>query len=135
MPFSKTKRRDRRNDDDVLFLVYEKMLADTVGAIRQIAEFSGIELDDELLALTLKHSSREFMLEYKDRFDDAMLRKLGEDLANMPIGSDSAKVTTGSSKTQLSEATMKAIDEAWHEEITVPLGFETYQDLADAHSP
>jgi hypothetical protein len=119
----------RRNDEDVLFLVYEKMLADVENMIRRIAAFIGIELDDELMNITLEHSSREFMLEHKDRFDDAMLRRQSEETGVLPPGSDSSKVTPGSSKTSLSEETRAAIDEAWKEEIAGPLGYETYQDL------
>lgn len=38
----------RRNDEDVLFLAYEKMLKDAECTIARIADFIGIELDDEL---------------------------------------------------------------------------------------
>lgn len=125
----------RRNDDDVLFLVYEKMLADPEAAIRQIAAFMGIELDDELLALTLTHTSRDFMLQHQDRFDDGMLRQLSEEVAGLPRGSASAKVTSGSSSDHLSADTLEAINQLWQEEITVSLGFETYEHLVAAHTP
>ena len=120
-----------RNDENVLFLAYEKMLADSEGTIRRIAEFIGIALDDELLALTLEHSSIEFMLKYKDRFDDAMLRKLSEEQLNLPEGSDSAKVRQGvkGSGAALSEATRAHLDEVWREEITASLGFASYEAL------
>ena len=122
----------RRNDDDVLFLAYEHMLEDPRGTIIRIAGFADIQLDDELLELTLEHSSREFMLEHKDRFDDAMLRKQSEELIGLPPGSDSSKVTGGSSTAVLSEETLALFAEAWEEEITETLGYATYQDLIAA---
>ena len=35
------------------------------------------------------------MLAHKDRFDDAMMRKMSEERCNLPPGSDSAKVREG----------------------------------------
>ncbi len=122
----------RRNDDDVLFLAYEHMLADPQAAIVRIAEFANIELDDELLQITLEHSSREYMLKYQDRFDDAMLRKQSEELVGLPPGSDSSKVTSGSSTHALSDETLALFERAWQEEITQPLGYATYGDLTAA---
>ena len=122
----------RRNDDDVLFLAYEHMLDDPSGTIARIADFANIELDDDLLEITLEHSSREFMLKYQDRFDDAMLRRQSEELVGLPPGSDSSKVTAGSSTHVLSEETLALFDKAWQEEITEPLGYETYGDLIAA---
>lgn len=124
----------RRNDADVLFLVYEEMLADPAAAIQQIASFMGIDLDAELLALTLRHTSREFMLQHQDKFDDSMLRQLSEDVADLPRGSASTKVTSGSSTSLLSDNTLEAIALVWQEEITTSLGFDTYQDLLAARS-
>ena len=124
----------RRNDADVLFLVYEEMLADPAAAIQQIASFMGIDLDAELLALTLRHTSREFMLQHQDKFDDSMLRQLSEDVADLPRGSASAKVTSGSSTSLLSDNTLEALALVWQEEITTSLGFDTYQDLLAARS-
>jgi aryl sulfotransferase len=124
----------RRNDADVLFLVYEEMLADPAAAIQKIASFMGIDLDAELLALTLRHTSREFMLQHQDKFDDSMLRQLSEDVADLPRGSASAKVTSGSSTSLLSDKTLEAIALVWQEEITTSLGFDTYQDLLAARS-
>lgn len=124
----------RRNDADVLFLAYELMHRDTEETIRRIAEFIGITLDDELLALTLDHSSLPFMLKHKDRFDDALMRRMSEEVSNLPPGSDSAKVRDGKvgSRTTLSEKTLARIDETWREQITPVLGFNNYDELLAA---
>ncbi|MEM7216853.1 MAG: sulfotransferase domain-containing protein [Pseudomonadota bacterium] len=122
----------RRNDADVLFLAYEHMLADPEPTIARIAAFIDVALDDELLSLTLEHSSREFMLRHRDRFDDAMLRKQSEELIGLPPGSDSAKVTGGSSKELLSAATLTMFDEVWDAEIATELGLPSYSNLLAA---
>jgi aryl sulfotransferase len=121
----------RRNDPDVLFLAYEKMLQAPSETIRRIASFIGIELDDELLAIVEEHSSLDFMLAHKDRFDDAMFRKRSEEVCGLPAGSDSAKVREGKagSKRLLSEATLNKLNTAWQEEIEAALGFKDYASL------
>ena len=121
----------RRNDEDVLFLAYELMLEDAERSIRRIAEFIGIPLDDELLAVTQQHSSIEFMLQHKDRYDDAMLRALSERDGLLPAGSDSAKVRkggAGSGKT-LPESITQSLAELWEEEILPATGAATYEQL------
>ena len=71
------------------------------------------------------------MLAHKDRFDDALMRRRSEEVSNLPIGSDSAKVREGKigSRTVLSEKTLARIDAAWKEEITPVLGFHNYDDM------
>jgi len=81
--------------------------------------------------MTQKHASFEFMLKYKDRFDDAMLRRLSEEEGGLPAGSDSSKVRAGKagSGTSLSDETLAELATAWHEDITAHLGFENYAAL------
>ncbi len=123
----------RRNDADVLFLAYEKMLKQPTHTIQRIADFIGIELDDDLLQITQDHSSLQFMLHHKDRFDDAMIRKVSEDVCHLPPGSDSAKVREGKagSKVMLSAATLSKMDRVWQEEITDHLGYKDYASLIE----
>ena len=110
------------------------MHRDSTETIKRIADFIGITLDDELLALTLEHSSLPFMLKHKDRFDDALMRRMSEEVSNLPTGSDSAKVREGKvgSRTPLSKKTLTMIDEAWREQITPVLGFNNYDELLAA---
>ena len=70
----------RRDDPNLLLMSYEHMVEDPELTIRRVARFCGAPLDAELLALTLEHTSRSFMLEHKDRFDDAMMREQSERL-------------------------------------------------------
>lgn len=125
---------DKRRDDDVLYLAYEQMLQEPTETIRRIARFIGIALDDELLALTEAHASLEFMLQHKDRFDDALMRALSEDRCGLPPGSDSAKVRAGKagSGSILSASTQRLMHEVWAEEVTAALGLADYESLLTA---
>ena len=121
----------RRNDEDVLFLAYELMLKDSATTIARVAEFIGVTLDDELLALTQEHSSIEFMLRHKDRFDDAMMREVSERDGLLPPGSDSAKVRlgkSGSGKT-LPDNIIEQLNQLWQQEILPVTGANSYEEL------
>lgn len=118
-----------RNDEDVLYLVYEHMKDDLEGAIERIADFCDIELDDELRAITLEHASLEFMQKHKDRFDDAMLRQLSEETV-LPKGSDSAKVRAGKIREfAWSGEVTNLFDELWTTHVTPVTGFKSYETL------
>jgi len=121
----------RRNDEDVLFLVYEHMNRDVRRTIRRVAAFIGVALDDELLEITVEHSSMAFMLAHKDRFDDYLMRRLSEERMDLPEGSDSAKVREGRSGSgaALGTTVRSELDRLWQEEITAELGFADYASL------
>ena len=123
-----------RHQDNVLFLSYEGMLQDPERTIRRVAQFCDISLDSELLQQVLETSSIDYMLQFKDRFDDAILRAITEEEL-LPPGSDSAKVRIGKSgehATGLSAEVVDAIQQKWREKIASELGFATYEDLLAA---
>src|SRR5579872_178418 len=118
-----------RNEPNVLLLSYEHMSAEPAAHIRRLAAFCGIPLDDELLALTLERSSLAFMLAHKDRFDDAMMRRLSEERCGLPPGSDSAKVRAGkvgSHRQELPPEAAAALEARWADVVTPKLGFADY---------
>jgi hypothetical protein len=125
----------QRDNPDVLLLSYEQMTADPEANVRRLAAFCGIALDDDLLARTLERSSLAYMLAHKDRFDDAMMRRLSEVRCGLPPGSDSAKVRrggVGGHAHELSTETVAAVDAWWTKIVTPALGFETYDALESA---
>jgi len=85
----------QRDNPDVLLLTYEHMIDDPETAVRRLAAFAGVALDDALLRLTLERSSFAYRLAHKDHFDEAMLREMSETRAGLPPGSDAAKVRQG----------------------------------------
>ncbi|XOV86488.1 MAG: sulfotransferase domain-containing protein [Pseudomonadota bacterium] len=126
---------EHRHDETVLLLSYEGMQQHPEKTIGRVAEFCGITLDDELLEITLKHTSLPFMLEYKDRFDDAMLRTLSETVADLPGGSDSAKVRegkVGGHVSELSDEILEELDTIWQTHILPVTGFASYAALEAA---
>jgi hypothetical protein len=123
---------EQRDNPDVLLLSYEHMTADPAVHVCKLAAFCGIALDDALLALTLEKSSFAFMLQHKDRFDEAMLRTLSEQRCNLPVGSDSAKVRkggVGGHRHELPDDVSAAMDTVWTNVITPRLGYADYASL------
>lgn len=126
---------EQRHQPNVLLLCYEEMTQDLPGTVRTVADFIGVPLDEELLAIVVRQASLDFMLAHKDRFDDRLMREHSERVANLPPGSDSAKVRKGeigSHWYELPQDVIDNMDRIWQEEITATLGFPTYQELRAA---
>ena len=122
----------RRHDPDVLFMAYEHMNKDLEGTIRRVAGFMEIDLDDELLAITMEHASLPFMKKHSDRFDDKMMRDRSVAKCGLPTDSDSSKVRSGQvgeSRQQLSDDVSAAFDAVWQEQISAEFGFEDYASM------
>jgi hypothetical protein len=129
----------QRDNPDVLLLSYEHMTEDPEHAVRRVAAFCGIPLDDALLALTLERSSLAYMLAHKDRFDEAMGRGLAEMRAGLPPGSDSSKVRegrTGAHRSVIGPELSRRLDEIWTRTVTAVTGHPDYAALeADVRRP
>ncbi len=126
---------NQRHNPSVLMFSYEQMVADPEASVRRLAAFCAIPLDDELLALTLKHSSIDFMLQHKERFDDLLMRQVSEERAGLPPGSDSAKVRkggVGGHKAEMAAEVAAALDARWAEVVTPATGFADYGSLEAA---
>lgn len=123
-----------RHEEHVLLLAYEEMKVDLPGAVRRIAEFIGVDLDDELLEIVVHQSSLEFMTEHKDKFDDLLDRERSERVIGLPPGSDAAKVragTVGARRVELSPKTQAALDAVWAAEVSPRLAFADYDELLE----
>jgi hypothetical protein len=108
------------------------MKEDLTGTIQKVATFMGVELDQELLAITQEHTSLAFMQKHKNRFDDALMRERSVECCGLPADSDSSKVRMGSvgeSRQRMSPDVEAELDAVWQERITAELGFETYADM------
>ncbi|MEM7078600.1 MAG: sulfotransferase domain-containing protein [Pseudomonadota bacterium] len=120
-----------RNDEDVLYLVYEHMRMAPEQAIERIAGFVDIELDPQLRSIVLEHASLPFMQTHKDRFDDAMLRAESERV--LPEGSDSAKVRAGKVGEFVWPAhVLEHFAHLWDEHVKPVTGFDDYASLIAA---
>lgn len=124
-----------RHDPAVLMLSYEQMSRDPAATVRRVAAHCGIPLDDELLAITLRNSSFEYMLANKRKFDDLGMRTLSERKCGLPPGSDSAKVRlgkVGSHRAELPDDLAAEMDAMWAKHITARFGYPDYAALEAA---
>lgn len=127
----------QREDPSLLLLAFEHMKADLPGTVRRIAQFLEIPADDALVDLVSEQASLEFMLSHKDRFDDRLMRSLGERVLGLAPGGDSAKVRTGevgSHAYELSPESVAQLDEMWQRTISSELGLPSYQAALTALS-
>lgn len=122
----------QRDNPDLLLLSFEHMVEDPEAMIRRVSRFCDIPLDNELLALTLERTSRPFMLEHKDRFDDALMREKSERLGGLPPGSDSAKVREAGPERrryELPDSIREEFDSIWLTDVTPHTEFSDYASL------
>ncbi len=126
---------EQRDNKDVLLLCYEDMKADLPGTVKLIANFIGIELDEELREIVVRQSSRDFMLAHKDQFDEKRMARIGGERAGLPPVEDSYKITPGASndsRYQLSPALKKELDDMWREQMEPKYGFKNYEELCQS---
>jgi len=118
--------------DDVLPLIYEDMDANLPQVVRRVAEFAGIEADDETIEVATRQSRFDFMKEHAGQFDDNLIKRKRHKAVGLPDG-ESNKVSTGqSAKHPPSDAMQAGIDEAWREVVGKPTGLEDYAALQRA---
>ncbi len=122
----------QRGNPDVLLLTYEHMIDDPETAVRRLAAFCGIPLNDALLALTLERSSFDYMLAHKDRFDEVMARRLAEARGALPPGGDASKVRqgrVGGHRNAIGAELSRRMDQIWAETVTPVTGHADYAAL------
>ena len=123
---------EQRHNDDVLLLCYEDMQADLPGTVRRVAQLMDLELDDELLDIVVRQSSREFMLAHEDRFDEAPFRRRVAENGVLSFDIDVRKVTPGATddlRHRLPPELKRELEASWKELITPRFGLESYEAL------
>ena len=126
---------EQRYNPDVLLLCYEDMKENLASTVQKVALFMGIELDDDLLDIVVRQSTRDFMLANDSHFDEKYIRMRAEKLAGVPRRGISAKVTSGAPdepRYQLSSALKNELDEIWREQVQPKFGFKDYGELRHA---
>lgn len=117
--------------DDVLPLVYERMIEDPVVAVARIAAFIGIT-DPAKIQAAVDNSSRQVMATHAEKFDEHVLRAARDPVMGLPPGGVSHKVNATSAPVHVPEATIFALDRLWRIEVERTLGFANYEELAAA---
>jgi hypothetical protein len=125
----------QRARPDILMLCYEDMKADLPSAVRRIAGFIGLKLDEELLEIVVRQSSIEFMNQHRAKYDDHLVRQARNFSRGIPPGGESAKVRggrVGDHAFELSARTCKELDAIWREEMQAKCGLPSYELLREA---
>ncbi len=115
--------------EDVLVLTYEDMLAAPDAVPGVIADFLGLDVPAEVVSLVARQSSRTFMAEHAERFDEHVLREARDRVWGFPPGGGSTKVQSLGSRAEIDERLAADLDAIWRTEIESTLGFASYADL------
>jgi hypothetical protein len=123
----------RRGEADTLLVTYRWAAKNRRAMIGRLADFMGLALTEEQVALVEHMTSREFMHAHKDRFDDAMACQVMEERIGVPAASDSTKVqAVGSDAGVLPAAVAAQIDAMWAERVAPVTGHADFASLAAA---
>ncbi len=121
----------RRNEPDTLLATYRWAAKNKPAMISQLARLCAIDLTDEQVAVIEEYTSREFMVEHKDKFDDRMLCDVMERKLGIPANSDSTKVqASGSDAKQVPPSIAEQIDAVWVERVEPVTGHANFASLA-----
>ncbi len=123
----------QRDNPNVLLVTYEEMKDDLRSIVETVAHFLAIETDEARLDIATRQATFEFMSTNKGPFAEPLIRARSEEVADLPPGSDAAKVrggNVGDHRHELSLETAARFDEIWADTIEAEFGFLTYQDLA-----
>lgn len=124
----------QRDNPDVLLLSYELMLDSPRPVMERVASFLDVDLGAALEEVVLRQSSRQFMLEHEDKFNDLLHRERGTRVGAHPSWAGATKVTDGvvdGSGYTLSAEAQTRIDRNWAETMGAEFGIETYDDLVE----
>jgi hypothetical protein len=125
----------QRHNPNVSLLCYEGMKADLPATVETIAHFLGIELDQDLLNLVLKHASLEFMLAHKSKFADPLYQEVCAKHGFLPPSETLVQVKTGQvgdHRTELPLDIGAEMDTIWRETVEPRTGLSSYQALRAA---
>lgn len=121
----------RRDDDDTLLATYRWAVKHKPAMIRAMGPLIGIEPSDEVIEKVMAATSREFMHEHKDRFDDALICAVIEEKLGISANSDSTKVQAkGSDGSVLPASVAEAINAMWAEQVEPVTGHADFASLA-----
>ena len=124
----------KRNDANVLFLLYEDMLEDLEGAVRAVASFMGID-DEASIRNAVKMSTFDFMKQNQDKFATHNATSSRNKAIGIAQGVLLQRIQTGSAtkgREMMKEHTKQAVQEIWNDIVTKETGFQDYEELRNA---
>lgn len=120
----------RRKEADTLLATYRWAVKNKRAMIRRLAEFCDLELTEEQVVLVEEMTSREFMHQHLDRFDDKLVADALDAKVGVPASSDSTKVqSAGSDAKHVPASIARQIDEMWASRVTPVTGCASFAEL------
>lgn len=121
----------RKDEPDTLLATYRWVANNRPAMIRRLANFLGLPLTGELAEMVDAMTSREFMREHRDRFDDGMLSRALADKIGIPLDGNSSKVQAQASDPgALPPSVVDKIHAMWSERIAPVTGHSDFASLA-----
>jgi Ca2+-binding EF-hand superfamily protein len=123
----------KRNDPNVLVLLYEDMLDDLESAVKAVASFMGIEVEASITN-AVRMSTFDFMKQSRDKFASNLLSSYRNKALGIPEGVRLQRVATGSAtkgREMMDEGTKQAVQKMWNETVTKETGFQDYSEFRD----
>jgi aryl sulfotransferase len=120
-----------REDPNLLVQSYEELAKDESAYLPRIAEFLGVQLDEDLRQIVLDMSSKDFMLEHAAQFDDSYITS---ECSNAPLGNEDVfaeKVTT-EQRDELTPATRAWLQALWDERVLPRTLLRSYDQMSAA---
>ena len=128
------------HEQNILFVFYEDLLTNLEVVVEQIAGFMGIELDEELRAITLEHSSFAFMKSRSTQFDEHIVFNKCKGRMGLPddykyLAEKVNKGKQGAGNAELTDEHHAQLDTAWKEVFGTATGINSYRELWEKLSP
>ena len=124
----------KRNDPNVLILLYEDMLEDLESAVRAIASFMGID-NEASIKNAVKMSRFEFMKLHEGKFTTNRFSRYRNKALGFAEDKVSPRVVTGSAtkgREAMEESTRQAVQDMWDQIVTKEIGFRNYNEFREA---
>ena len=124
----------KRNDPNVLFLLYEDMLENLESAVRTVASFMSID-DEASITNAVKMSTFDFMKQNQEKFATHNATSDRNKALGIATAVPLQRVQTGSAtkgREMMEEHTKQAVQKMWNDIVTKEIGFQNYTELRNA---
>ncbi|WP_394730121.1 sulfotransferase domain-containing protein [Altererythrobacter sp. GH1-8] len=121
----------RHNEPDTLLTTYHWAVKNKRAVIARLAQFIGTDLTQDLADLVDHRTTRAFMVEHMDKFDDKLVAEALERNIGIPAASDSTKVQAeGSDAKTIPAGIAQQIDSLWADRVLPVTGHSNFAALA-----
>mmetsp|Transcript_9370 Transcript_9370/g.21311 ORF Transcript_9370/g.21311 Transcript_9370/m.21311 type:complete len:329 (+) Transcript_9370:75-1061(+) len=121
-----------RHEPNVLALCYETLVKDARSQLPAIARFIGVPAGEDLLQRVEAMTSKAFMLEHQEQFDDHFIMEKGGEMGRAAKVLEAGSKVTPGHKDVLTAETLAWLDQNWKTKVTPRTGLATYEDLVKA---